>query len=96
MKTSDSYFGRKKLLDATDLFGDNVIKNLARYIYALLLTELVRLRWLYIGQVRFFFSFFFSFLSLFLCFFLSFFLSFFFLPFFFMDKTKIEVHVMND
>ena len=89
MKTSDSYFGRKKLLDATDLFGDNVIKNPARYIYALLLTELVRLRWLYIGQVRFFFAFFFSFLSFFLSFFL---LS----SLFFMDKTKIEVHVMND
>ena len=89
MKTSDSYFGRKKLLDEKGLFGDNVIKNPARYIYALLVTELVRLRWLYIGQVRFFFLF--SFL-----FFLSFFLSFFFLPFFFMDKTKIEVHVMND
>ena len=74
----------KNCSDATDLFGDNVIKNPARYIYALLLTELVRLRWLYIGQVRFFFSFFFSFLSFFLS------------SLFFMDKTKIEVHVMND
>ena len=74
----------KNCSDATDLFGDNVIKNPARYIYALLLTELVRLRWLYIGQVRFFFFFFFSFLSFFLS------------SLFFMDKTKIEVHVMND
>ena len=43
------------------LFGDNVIKNPARYIYALLVTMLVRLRWLYIGQVRLFFLSFFLF-----------------------------------
>ena len=49
------------LLDAKGLFGDNVIKNPAR-LYALLVTKLVRLRWLYIGQVRFFS---FSFLSFF-------------------------------
>ena len=77
MKTSDSYFGRKKLLDEKGLFGDNVIKNPARYIYALLVTELVRLRCLYIGQVRFFFLFF----SLFVCLFVSFFFS----SLFFMD-----------
>ena len=84
MKTSDSYFGRKKLLDEKGLFGDNVIKNPARYIYALLVTELVRLRCLYIGQVRFFFLFF-SFLCLFVCLFVCFFLSFFllFFPFFY-------------
>ena len=28
----NSYFGRKKLLDAKGPFGDNVIKNPARYI----------------------------------------------------------------
>ena len=81
MKTSDSYFGRKKLLDEKGLFGDNVIKNPARYIYALLVTELVRLRCLYIGQVRFFFLFF----SLFVCLFVCLFLSFFFSSLFFMD-----------
>ena len=47
------------------LFGDNVIKNPARYIYALFVTMLVRLRWLYIGQVRLFFLFFSFFLSFF-------------------------------
>jgi len=31
--TLEIIFGRKKLLDAKGLFGDNVIKNPARYIY---------------------------------------------------------------
>ena len=32
MATLEIVFGRKKLLDAKDPFGDNVFKNLARYI----------------------------------------------------------------
>ena len=31
--TLEIIFGRKKLLDAKGLFGENVIKNPARYIY---------------------------------------------------------------
>ena len=31
--TLEIVFGRKKLLDAKGPFGDNVFKNLARYIY---------------------------------------------------------------
>jgi len=34
----DIVFGRKKLFDITGPFGDNVIKNLARYILTLSLT----------------------------------------------------------
>ena len=33
MATLEIVFGRKKLLDAKDQFGNNVIKNPARYIY---------------------------------------------------------------
>ena len=31
--TLEKVFGRKKLLDTKGLFGDNVIKNPARYIH---------------------------------------------------------------
>ena len=33
MTTLEIVFGRKRLLDAKDPFGDNVFKNPARYIY---------------------------------------------------------------
>ena len=36
--TLEIVFGRKKLLDAKGLFGNNVINNLARFIYTVIRT----------------------------------------------------------